>query len=208
MTFEETISSWLTDDAFLLDAAVRLDRLLKLQNTMESAVVPADIISQIGDRILKVFGSSTKMVRFRSSSNAEDSLSFSGAGLYDSTCACLANELDSDEGGTSNCDRDKGKERTLQRALTKVWASLWNNKAFEEKQWYGIDHRSVQMAIRVEADTKWPTGHKADSPLSQMDRMEFKKRRDNYEQIPPLYFNDYCIGGALGVRRHRRRKYR
>ena len=39
------------------------------------------------------------------------------------------------------------------RGLTRVWASLWTMKAFEEREWYGIDHRQVAMGILVNTRT-------------------------------------------------------
>ncbi|MFL7807254.1 MAG: hypothetical protein AB8I80_01415, partial [Anaerolineae bacterium] len=45
-----------------------------------------------------------KNIRFRSSTNVEDSAQFTGAGLYDSFSGCLADDLDGDELGPSICD--------------------------------------------------------------------------------------------------------
>ena len=91
------------------------------------------------------FGAGT----FRSSSNAEDSLLFTGAGLYDSTTVCTEDNLDDDDEGPSICDPDKSKERTVERGLKKVWMSLWNPKAFEEREYYKINHEQVRMGILV-----------------------------------------------------------
>jgi LysM repeat protein len=35
-------------------------------------------------------------------------------------------------------------------ALTTVWASLWTMQAFEERDWYGIDHAQTAMGILVD----------------------------------------------------------
>jgi hypothetical protein len=70
--------------------------------------------------------------RFRSSTNAEDIEGFNGAGLYNSYSAV--------EG-----DPDK----TIEEAIRKVWASLWNLKAFEEREYFKIDPMTVGMAILV-----------------------------------------------------------
>src|SRR5690606_37153974 len=45
-----------------------------------------------------------RKIRFRSSTNVEDSEQFSGAGLYDSYSGCLADDLDEDSAGPSHCD--------------------------------------------------------------------------------------------------------
>jgi len=45
---------------------------------------------------------------------------------------------------------DLSKEKPVARAVRKVWASLWNERAFEERSYYGIDHTKVFMGIAVE----------------------------------------------------------
>ena len=91
----------------------------------------------------------TLTVRFRSSSNAEDGALFNGAGIYDSFSGCLADDLDDDSLGPSLCDADESRERGVCRALTKVWASLWNPKAYAERDFYGIDQSRAVMAVLV-----------------------------------------------------------
>ncbi|MFO0745982.1 MAG: PEP/pyruvate-binding domain-containing protein [Myxococcota bacterium] len=67
----------------------------------------------------------------RSSTNAEDLPSFSGAGLYSSYGAQL---------GTS----DPPSKR-----VCKTWASVWNWQAFEERAFWNIDHMAVRMGVAV-----------------------------------------------------------
>lgn len=45
---------------------------------------------------------------------------------------------------------DLTKEKPVARAVRKVWASLWNERAFEERAYYGVDHRQVYMGLAVE----------------------------------------------------------
>ena len=33
--------------------------------------------------------------------------------------------------------------------MLKVFASLWNERAFDEREYYGIDHRAAYMGIAV-----------------------------------------------------------
>ncbi|MDP2313452.1 MAG: PEP/pyruvate-binding domain-containing protein [Pseudomonadota bacterium] len=146
-TFAETIAAWHADATFLTDATVRRDRLEALRAAMDEVPVDPALLAELETRILAVFGNDTTMVRFRSSSNAEDGLDFSGAGLYNSDSACLADELDADEVGPSHCDPDKADEETLTDSLQEVWASSWNLAAWEERDWYGIDHERVAMGI-------------------------------------------------------------
>jgi len=153
-TFAETIATWHADSSFLTDASVRASRLAILVDAMEESdqLDPA-VIDALADRIRAVWGGDEVMVRFRSSSNAEDGLSFSGAGLYESESACLADELDGDNAGPSRCDPLKDEEQTLTHALLEVWASTWGMVAWEERDWYGIDHEAVAMGVLVDTRT-------------------------------------------------------
>ncbi len=88
-------------------------------------------------------------LRFRSSTNVEDSEHFSGAGLYDSYSGCLADDLDSDDRGPCLCDPDEPKERGAFRAIRKVFASFYNNNAYLERLRHGLPEDQVGMAILV-----------------------------------------------------------
>lgn len=67
-------------------------------------------------------------IRARSSTNNEDLPGFNGAGLYDSY--------------THHTD-----EGHLSKSLLQVWASLWNFRAVEEREFYRIDHFSAAMGV-------------------------------------------------------------
>ncbi len=67
----------------------------------------------------------------RSSTNAEDLPGFSGAGLYDTV------------------PNARGAAAVAQ-AVKKVWASVWNLAAYEERELYRIDHRQVYGAVLVQ----------------------------------------------------------
>ncbi len=88
-------------------------------------------------------------IRFRSSTNVEDSEHFTGAGLYDSYSGCLADDADDDEVGPSQCDAQKGTERGVFRAIRKVFASFFNDNAYFERRRFGLDEAAVGMAILV-----------------------------------------------------------
>lgn len=74
---------------------------------------------------------SSSGVFVRSSTNAEDLAGFSGAGLYDTV------------------PNVHGVEAALQ-AVKRVWASVWNLAAYEERELYRIDHRQVYGAVLVQ----------------------------------------------------------
>lgn len=146
-TFRETIEAWHADPDFLTDASLRSDRLATLRDAMMAAPVDPDSLSYLMTRIQEVWGNDTTMVRLRSSSNAEDGLSFSGAGLYESVSVCVADELDGDSQGPSRCDASVDEERTVSDGIREVWGSLWGVAAWEERDWYGVDHLEVAMGV-------------------------------------------------------------
>ncbi len=78
-------------------------------------------------------------LRFRSSSNAEDNMDFSGAGLYESHSAYY-----SPGGGFAS-----KSEEDIANALKRVWASTWNPEAYHARQRVGIDQESARMGILV-----------------------------------------------------------
>jgi hypothetical protein len=91
----------------------------------------------------------TRKIRFRSSSNAEDSKSFVGAGLYDSFSGCLLDDLDNDTKGPCQCDPAESKERGVFRAIRKAYASFYNDNAFLERLRHGIDESQVALGLLV-----------------------------------------------------------
>jgi len=107
---------------------------------LESAVIDA----------LRSFGfDATQPIRFRSSTNVEDSEQFTGAGLYDSYSGCLADDLDSDNKGPCACDPSEANERGVLRAIRRVFASFYNDNAFLERLKHGVNESQVGMALLV-----------------------------------------------------------
>ena len=88
-------------------------------------------------------------IRFRSSTNVEDSEHFTGAGLYDSFSGCLLDDADSDADGPSHCDPTENEERGVFRAMQKVYASFYNDSAFLERLRHGVDEAKVGMGLLV-----------------------------------------------------------
>jgi hypothetical protein len=153
-SFQDTLDAWHADEDFVGDAATRREWLEDLRYAMLAAPVDPDLVTALGERIVQVWGTDDTMVRFRSSSNAEDSLEFNGAGLYESESVCLADETDNDNVGPCLCDPDKSNEKTVSDGLREVWSSLWNMGAWEERDWYGIDQGKVAMGILVNDRSK------------------------------------------------------
>ncbi len=152
--FQDRIEALHADEVFLGEGAYRREALDELREDIRASEVDPELVSALYDAIVLAEGSDRVMVRFRSSSNAEDAVSFSGAGLYDSTSVCAADSFDDDDEGPSLCDPDQPDERTIERGLLKVWASLWRVGAWEERAWYGIDQLSLGMGILVDTRSK------------------------------------------------------
>jgi hypothetical protein len=148
-TFADTLGAWHADAEFQSDGALRRRKLAELQAAFESAPCDAALLERVGSKLIETLGGPEITARFRSSSNAEDGAVFNGAGLYDSFSACLADDLDDDELGPSACDPGEANERGVCRALRRVWASLWNPKAYDERAFYGIDPAQVAMGVLV-----------------------------------------------------------
>lgn len=99
---------------------------------------------------LRQFGfDPSRNLRFRSSTNVEDSEQFTGAGLYDSFSGCLADDLDNDTAGPCACDAAETGERGVFRAMRKVFASFYNDNAYLERLKHNIDESRVGMALLV-----------------------------------------------------------
>ena len=74
-------------------------------------------------------------LRCRSSTNNEDLPGFSGAGLYDSRT-------------------HKPDEGHLSKSIQQVYASMWNFRAFEEREFYRVDHAMAAMGVLIHENYK------------------------------------------------------
>lgn len=122
------VSALLDDPRFQEDGIYRMEKLAALRDAIRAAPVDAALVSAVEDKIAADYGAIP--IRFRSSSNAEDLEGFNGAGLYDSYSA-----------------KPGDPSATVEGTLKKVWASLWNIAAFEERDWARVDHLSCAMGI-------------------------------------------------------------
>jgi len=127
---ESFISEMLQDEEFINNPASRKARLEDLQDRIKNFPIDTELLQLVKNRINN-FEEFTAF-RFRSSTNAEDLESFSGAGLYSSYSA-----------------KKDHATKTIDNAIKKVWASLWNWRAFEERSYYKIVHESCAMGILV-----------------------------------------------------------
>ncbi|MFK7756493.1 MAG: PEP/pyruvate-binding domain-containing protein [Flavobacteriales bacterium] len=116
--------------------------------SLETAADPKSILAEIRDKIkstpvnpahLEAIENRAKEIstyrrlRFRSSTNAEDMKGFSGAGLYTSKTGII----------------DSRGEKPVESALQNVWASLWNDAAYLEREYYNFKHEDAMMGVLV-----------------------------------------------------------
>lgn len=124
--FYDRVEALLADPQFRSDPDVQDDALDDLRDAIEDAPMPTALMAQL-DTLQQSFPSGTS-IRCRSSTNNEDLPGFNGAGLYDSKTQ------HPDEGHISKC-------------IKQVYASVWNLRAFLERDFYRIDHLATAMGV-------------------------------------------------------------
>ncbi|MDB4671070.1 PEP/pyruvate-binding domain-containing protein [Pirellulaceae bacterium] len=124
--FYLAVDQMMAAEEFQSDRQFRQKSLAELRKKMELAKVP-DWMNNALSHAQKTFADGTP-IRCRSSTNNEDLAGFSGAGLYDSFTH------HSDEGH-------------LSKSVKQVFASLWNFRAFEEREFFKIDHKQTAMGV-------------------------------------------------------------
>jgi hypothetical protein len=118
-------------DVFVNTTGRDFARLDALRKAIESEPVDAGLLAAIKAKMAGSAHGGRWILR--SSTNAEDLPGFNGAGLYRSVKLKAA-----------------ASDGELADALRQVWASVWLQGAFEERAWYGVDHRAVGMAVLVQ----------------------------------------------------------
>lgn len=122
------VSAMLEEPRFSTDTDERESRLKDFRRRVREGAMPdwmAAALSELQGRFPE-----TQPIRLRSSTNNEDLPGFSGAGLYDSY--------------THHPD-----EGHIAKSVKQVYASLWNFRAFEEREFYRIDHLAAAMGVLV-----------------------------------------------------------
>jgi len=127
---DKFVQRMLSDASFISNLEIRNAQLSELKDLIREAPLDPELLSSVMSKINNF--NDFESYRFRSSTNAEDLENFSGAGLYDSYSAKKGHAT-----------------KTVERAIKKVWASLWNLRAFDEREYYKIDQHSIAMGILV-----------------------------------------------------------
>lgn len=124
--FFEEIDSMMNNPDFKSNRNIRNDLLRDLRKKIKKAEMPDWMMNQLSTMHLS-FPQNTS-IRCRSSSNNEDLAGFNGAGLYTSK--------------TQHPD-----EGHISKSIKQVYASLWNLRAFEERDFYRVNHFITSMGV-------------------------------------------------------------
>ena len=128
--FYARIETMLADPDFQSDFDTQEEELEDLRDDIEDAATPAWIVTALAT-MNESFPDGINR-RYRSSTNNEDLPGFSGAGLYD-----------------SKSQKPSEDEDDLAKSLKEVYASLWNFRAFTERDFHRIDHLEAAMGVLV-----------------------------------------------------------
>lgn len=120
------IGEMINQEAFKTDRNTRDELLKKISKEIKNAAMPNWMLNDLA-AMHATFPKGTS-IRCRSSSNNEDIPGFNGAGLYDSK--------------TQHPD-----EGHISKSIKQVYASLWNLRAFEEREFYRINHFIAAMGV-------------------------------------------------------------
>lgn len=126
---DEKVRTLLSDPNVLSNARHRKEALAAMREAILNAPMDSEVLDAIYKRARLKLGSGGVFVR--SSTNAEDLPGFNGAGLYDTV------------------PNVRGK-KALETAVKTVWASLWNYRAFEERDLFGINHNEVYAGVLIQ----------------------------------------------------------
>lgn len=106
--------------------------LKKIRSAIKAHPVDSVVLSDIVEFLKHKQGPFNRF-RFRSSANVEDIEGFTGAGLYKSTSVVINENVDS----------------LAERAMKKVWCSLWSYRAFKGREKLNVAHETAAMGILV-----------------------------------------------------------
>ena len=129
--FYDDIEEMLEDPDFQSDYDTQEKELKKLRKKIKQGETP-DWISDALEEMHATYPEGQSL-RYRSSTNNEDLPGFSGAGLYDSKTQ----------------DPEETEEDGIDKSIKGVWASLWNFRAFTEREFHRIDHLATAMGVLV-----------------------------------------------------------
>ena len=129
--FYDDVKELLADPNFQSDFDTQESKLKNLRKKIKKGETPEWIDTALTE-MHAGFPAGTSL-RYRSSTNNEDLPGFSGAGLYDSKTQ----------------HPDETEEDGIAKSLKQVYASLWNFRAFTEREFHRVDHLAAAMGVLV-----------------------------------------------------------
>ena len=129
--FYDDFDTLLADADFQADIATRKVELKTLRRRIENGALPDWMTTRLGELHAEFPEGSS--IRCGSSTNNEDLPDFSGAGLYDSYT-------------------HHPTEGHLSKSIRQVFASLWNLRVFEEREFHRVDHKAAAMGVLLHAN--------------------------------------------------------
>ena len=114
------------------DPEFREEQLLLFQEDLRGGILDPDLVTDVMSLFASRFPDE-RYIRFRSSTNAEDLGTFTGAGLYNSQ--------------TGDTLLVQGVEDSVEWAIKEAWLNIWNPRAYEERGYYSIDQLACAMAL-------------------------------------------------------------
>ncbi|MXW41722.1 MAG: hypothetical protein F4Z91_01280, partial [Acidimicrobiia bacterium] len=129
--FYDDVAEMLADEDFRGDYDEQKKQLKALRKKIKKGTVPEWMIDAL--EAMHATYPEGQSLRYRSSTNNEDLPAFNGAGLYDSKTQ----------------DPDETAEDGIDKSIKAVWASLWNFRAFLERDYYRVDHLQTAMGVLV-----------------------------------------------------------
>ncbi len=127
---QASIDALLAKDNRSRSSAEIRKELKAIRKLIKEAPIDSLLVDDVKNMIMRL--GDFRRMRFRSSTNAEDRDGFSGAGIYTSKTGELGNP-----------------EKPIDKAILKVWASLWSYNAFMEREAFNMDHSTAAMGILV-----------------------------------------------------------
>jgi pyruvate, water dikinase len=107
---------------------LQTDSMLKrIRKAIKQVPIDTSLINTVQRKLTK-----DVPYRFRSSGNAEDLKNFNGAGLYESATGII-----------------NSKDKSVEDAIKKVWASVYKLAAYRERKLFNIYEPNVAMAVLV-----------------------------------------------------------
>ncbi len=135
--FDKIIDALMDDHEFVHNPSVRRKKLAEFRQTLQKGKFDEKLKAEILQKWKTTLGA--KPVFVRSSSNAEDSGKFSGAGLYSSV-------------------NNVTQEDKITDAVKTVWASVWNFQAYEARERNFVDHDGTYMSVLIQLGVTMDNG--------------------------------------------------